>query len=316
MSHREKNQLKHKAAAKKIQNATVAAISNAPNPPPPLQPFDTGLMGAKKVPFKKNFVSLTKTAPLPMVDLHAASAAFALIDVVREGHANSITQIVPAFGATTGNIVATVASNAASNAPFKACQINVYDNEHFGTHFDLVSHFRLPQSQSPADCISAFAWAAPSADDLIGCVGTTGGSIVFWSMARSQVLAVCRLGTAAICKIISFFGSAKVHCTDGGGANFLVDCQTFDVVKGADCLPAETNVGSSSDLWKLEIAPDAASVTLVVSNEESGKDSSLFCVTHKKLAGKRITSAAVMQQANTLLVGTADGCIFRFRATV
>ena len=130
---------------------------------------------------KTQYISLQKAnytkIPIPeSEDLGTLQWNWKLTKIIRENHSSPIFEV--RFNENS-NMLATAS----------ASQINIYDNENFGHHLDLVSHYSLPREQDlDYGNICTFGWR-PIEQNVEILVQTSHNWLITISMADSCVLA-------------------------------------------------------------------------------------------------------------------------------
>ena len=206
-------------------------------------------------------------------------------------------------------------------------QVNVYDNENFGDHLDLISHYILPCTYGQICCFDYLN----TEDDCWIFIGTTLGFIIRLSLALSRVLLVERpFGEKVIKKIIinqeyilpSTLIVATSECTFSCSLNLGCHSSTYCQLP----LNILHNVDNSQDnailktgfepLFKCDIKNSTLPTVEILWNKknESNTYEIIHIVAHKKLQNRIIADCVLSKDYSYLLVSTLDGFLYRFDA--
>lgn len=182
--------------------------------------------------------------------------------IVKENHSQSVNDIC--FNRTSpdlGNLMATVG----------AVQANVYDNEHFGDHLDLVSHYTGTEKQELLSC----CWL-PSDADALFALGGANGAIQIVSLTQSSVLRVLEGHKNSVVQVFVNESLPRVlfSCAKDEGV------RVWDISSGL-CVAIFDTKGASAA---------AASSTRLIIGTNSG-DFVLFSLPADLTAGKDISTA-------------------------
>ena len=221
---------------------------------------------------------------------------FVISKIIKENHSSPIERIV-----FFGNLFFTQCTS----------QVNLYDNNNFGTHVDLLSHYLLP---SHFGNIVKFEFQL-TRQDILFVVLTDSGYLILASIVYSSVLHVLQLEGIEKISFLSENSLLLTRANDVKQLNWEKDIENY-------IFTIQDNVSNSADMEKDERSSSASSpVEFRIENSAqipfveliNGKDKKVFStVVDRKLAGKAITSVSINDNLNFVVIGTNDGHLIRF----
>ena len=296
-----------KQKKRKIMIKTTAIPTNQETTPTTACPNQEERIVFSKRLLKSHYISLQHSKYEPKEielssngELEEEEIRFVISKIIKENHSSPIERIV-----FFGNLFFTICTS----------QVNLYDNNNFGTHVDLLSHYLLP---SHLGNIVKFEFQLTT-QDILFVVLTDSGHLILSSIVYSSILYVLQLEGIEKISFLSENSLLLTRANDVKQLSWEKDIENY-------IFTIQDNVSNSTDMEKDEKSSSASSsssssIEFRIENSAqipfveliNGKDKKVFStIVDRKLAGKTITSVSISDNLNFVVIGTNDGHLIRF----